>query len=509
MLRQMKKTHDKDTYTHILKYTSLFGGVQGLNILVGIIRNKLVAVLLGPDGMGLVSLFNSTTTLLGNSTNFGLPMSAVKNIAEAYDRGDEAAITRMVSVVRLWSVLTAVLGTLLCVVLSPWLSRFTFSWDGHTLHFICLAPAVGLTALAGGELAILKGARQLRALAASSVYVAIAALVVSVPIFYFFRQQGIVPVLVLLALMQLLLTIIYSFRRFPLRLNWSRKRLGEGYSMVRLGLAFVVAGMLTAGAEFLIRSYLNNVAGIDTVGLYNAAFTLTITYVGMVFSAMETDYFPRLSGINQLGVTFNMTVNRQVEVMLLIVSPMLVGFMIALPLLVPMLYSGRFLPAVGMMQILVLAMYLRALKLPVQYIPLAKGDSKAFLFVEATYDILLVGAVIIFFDRYGLTGAGIAILLMAIVDLLLAYGLGRFRYGYRPSATVLLYASLQMPFGIAAYALTFTSNPLVYWSCGALLTLCSLTLSLFILRRKTHLWNKLTRKLRKDTLKPNPTVNHC
>ena len=63
----MKKT---DSYNHILRYTGLFGGVQGLNILVGVVRNKLVAMILGPDGMGLISLFNSTLKLMSDSTNF-------------------------------------------------------------------------------------------------------------------------------------------------------------------------------------------------------------------------------------------------------------------------------------------------------------------------------------------------------------------------------------------------------------------------------------------------------
>ena len=48
------------SYKHILKYTSVFGTIQGLNILVAMIRNKLVAVILGPGGMGLIALFNST-----------------------------------------------------------------------------------------------------------------------------------------------------------------------------------------------------------------------------------------------------------------------------------------------------------------------------------------------------------------------------------------------------------------------------------------------------------------
>ena len=62
----MKKT---DSYGHILRYTGLFGGVQGINILVGVVRNKLVAMILGPEGMGLISLFNSTLKLMSDSTN--------------------------------------------------------------------------------------------------------------------------------------------------------------------------------------------------------------------------------------------------------------------------------------------------------------------------------------------------------------------------------------------------------------------------------------------------------
>ena len=77
----MKKEDSKDRYSHILRYTGLFGGVQGLNILIGIVRNKLVAMILGPNGMGLISLFNSTIKLVSDSTSFGISMSAVRNIS--------------------------------------------------------------------------------------------------------------------------------------------------------------------------------------------------------------------------------------------------------------------------------------------------------------------------------------------------------------------------------------------------------------------------------------------
>ena len=493
----MKKEDSKDRYSHILRYTGLFGGVQGLNILIGIVRNKLVAMILGPNGMGLISLFNSTIKLVSDSTSFGISMSAVRNISEDFDRQNIEKLEADVALVRSWSFLTALLGMFVCIAFSPLLSSFTFSWHGHTLHFIFLSPIVAMTAITGGELAVLKGVRRLKALAGISVYSVIGALLVSVPLYYIYKEKAIVPSLVIMAFIQMALTIAVSYKIFPLRLSLSRSVLRQGYSMIRLGIAFVFAGILGSGADFVIRSYISNVAGIDTVGLFNAGYMLTMTYVGTVFSAMETDFFPRLSGVSSLGFTFNRTVSNQIEVMLLLVSPLLVVFTFTLPILLPLLYTGEFLPALGMIQIIVLAMYFRALKLPVEYIPLAKGDSLSYLFLEAFYDIVLVVLVIILFRKFGLTGAGVAVTLAGIIDFIVVFIYARLRYAYKPTAGIVKYTLIQLPIGLLAYASTWIADPRLYWSIGALLAILSMTASLSILRKKTRLWAALMRKLNK------------
>ena len=164
-----------------------------MNILVGLIRNKLVAMILGPAGMGLISLFNSTINLLSNSTNLGISMSAVKNISEIYDSGKEEELCRIIRMIRSWCLLTALLGMLVCIVLSPLLSEWTFGWGNHTLHFVLLSPVVAIMAITGGEMAILKGTRQLRPLASVSIYNVLFALFTSVPLYYFFGEAAIVP----------------------------------------------------------------------------------------------------------------------------------------------------------------------------------------------------------------------------------------------------------------------------------------------------------------------------
>ena len=92
--------NEKDAYGHVLKYTGIFGGVQGLNILVGLVRNKFVALLLGPSGMGLVSLFNTTVTFVSQSTSFGISMSAIRQLSEFPENDQHLEVLHFVKVVR-------------------------------------------------------------------------------------------------------------------------------------------------------------------------------------------------------------------------------------------------------------------------------------------------------------------------------------------------------------------------------------------------------------------------
>jgi len=489
------KKEGNESYQHILKYTGMFGGVQGLNIGLGLVRTKLIALLLGPSGMGLASLFNTTVGFVSQATNLGVSFSAVRHLSSLYDTGDVSALAHFVKVVRGWSLLTALLGMLVCVMIGPLLSQTTFAWGNHSLHFMLLAPAVGMLAITGGETAILKAMRSLGALASVQVLAVVAALVISIPIYYFFGESGIVPVIVLMALATMLLTVRHSYRLVPLQLSGAKGMLGEGMEMVRLGVAFTLAAVIGSASELFIRSYLNVVGDLDVLGLYNAGYMLTLTYAGMVFSAMEADFFPRLSGVQHDIAATNECVNRQMEVSLLLLSPMLAALMLSLPILIPLLFSAQFLPVVEMGQVATLAMYLKVMTLPVAYITLARGYSLSYLFLETSYYVAFVVLFIVGYEHWGLYGTGVAVALAHLFEYVLVNGYAYKKYGYRFSATVSGYAIVQTGIGLLLFLVTLLAEGLLYWGTGLLLVVLSLSLSLHILRRKTHLWEKLRQKI--------------
>ena len=463
------------SYRHILKYTGIFGGVQGLNVLIGLVRTKLVAILLGPSGMGLASLFNTTVGFVSQATNLGLPISAVRQMSELYDRGDQEAINHFVKVIRGWSLLTALVGMLVCVAIGPFLSQTTFAWGDHSLHFMLLSPAVGMMAITGGETAILKGMRKLGSIAIIQVLAVVAALAISVT---------------------MVLTLKQSLKLIPLRLRGAKGMLGEGMEMVRLGVAFTLAAVIGTASEMLIRSYLNVTGDLDILGLYNAGYMLTITYAGMVFSSMEQDYFPRLSAVCKDVEKTNETVNKQMEVSLLLLAPMLVALLTALPVLVPLLFSKEFQPVVAMAQVAVLAMYFKVLNMPIAYITLARSRSLSFLFLETTYFVVLVVGVMVGFRLWGIWGTGLAIVIAHMAELMTVGGYAYWQYDYRCTKTIACYAGVQIAIGVAAYAVSVLTEDWCYWIAEAALTMVSTAYSIYILRQKTHLWEALKKKLR-------------
>ena len=183
----------EESYKNIFKTTFLFGFVQVFNILVKIITNKIVAILLGAEGMGIISLFNTTISLLKSGASLGISQSAVRDISEANQSADTHRFSRIISITHDVMVFTSLLGIVITVILSPYLSRWSFGSNGYTLAFIAISLVVGMNIFSDGQLAILTGMRKLKQLAKASMIGSVVGLLSAVPFYYFFGKNGIVP----------------------------------------------------------------------------------------------------------------------------------------------------------------------------------------------------------------------------------------------------------------------------------------------------------------------------
>ncbi len=482
----------------ILRYTGLFGGVQGANVLMSALRSKLTALLLSTRGMGMIGNFARSVELVGAATNLGLSFSAVRRIALLSERGNARAVHHYVCLVRSWALLAALLGALVMAVGAPLWSRLYFEDASHTLHFLGLAPLVAFVTLAGGELAVLKGLRRINALATTSLLASFFTLLITAAAYAALGTAGIIPALTLSALSTLLLQGREAHRTVPYRVRLhSRRFLLRGLPMVRLGLAYAAANFIEYGGQSLVQATIVRFPeaasgflpsqGLQTVGIYGVGITLLLTYSRMVFTAMDAEYYPRLSASIDSQDGQNLAVNRQMTALVLLVAPFGLAFLLFLPLIVRLLYTAEFLPVVPMVAGGVLALWCKALATPIAYLPLAHAHSRLYLWIEASYTLTFVLSTIGGYLLFGLAGAGWGISLSYGVYFLTVWHTYRSRFGFVLSGDTLRHVLPQGVLILAGVAVTFLIGDAI-WSRSLILSILlatSLACSFRLLQRHT------------------------
>ncbi len=419
------------SYRSIFKSISLFGGVQVFQILIGLIGSKFVAVLLGPQGMGIQGLYHSAIQLIHSFSSFGLSQSAVRDVSEANGSGDKKSIGLIVAVVKRLVWITGLLGLVLTVVFSPFLSKFTFGNYDYTLPFIILSVILLLDQLCAGQNVILQGMRKLKFLAKSSVIGSSLGLLISVPLYFLFGINGIVPTLILNSLTMLLLSWYFSKKVDVEKTKvTNRQTFQHGKTMMKMGLAMSVCGIMVTLTSYALRSFIRHESGVEQVGLFSAGFALMNTYVGMVFNAMATDFYPRLSSVNQDNETCCKLINNQGEIATLIIAPMLVLCMIFMPFVVRIVYSDEFLPAVDYILWAVLGMMFKTFSWVIAFYFLAKAESKLFIINETITNIYSFVFSILGYSLYGIAGVGMAFVLTYLFYSIQVYIIAKKRYGF-------------------------------------------------------------------------------
>lgn len=451
-MEDLKNLHNAETedssYKHVLKYTGIFGGVQGLKLVSSLIRNKLTAWLLGSVGMGLISVYNSISEFIVSSSNFGIPLNATRLTGELFEEGSEEKIRHTVGVIRTWAFWTAVFAVVVSLLLSPVLSYFFFEHEwNHVLEVFLVCPMVVALLIAEAECSILKGLRQLQKVAVIETVVAVSTLFTTIPFYYFFGLKGVIVALIVSTVISAVVHLFYSVRLVSYRISpFSKTVFREGLPMIRRGIPYVLAGIANSGVAMAIPALMLMTNTMSDVGYYRAGYALMVAYAGIAFMALEADYFPRLSSLVSDVKRMNQTINQQINVCVLLVTPFLILLIFCMPWVLSILYKPDFVVIQNMAVCSVFYMFFRAIMLPVAYIPLAKGDSLTFLVMEVLYDIQFILLIWWFYGHMGLTGTGIALSIAALIDMLAIVIFYGWKYGSRLSKSTLRVCVFQFLF---------------------------------------------------------------
>ena len=432
-------TEAKGSYRRILRSSSIIGGASFINIAIGLLRTKVLALLLGPVGVGLTSLYTGFLLTAGTFTSMGVGTVGTRQIAEAFSKDDERSILVARRAMFWGTMLLAGTGALAVWSLRTILAVYVLGSASHSSAIGWLSLGVALTVAAAAQGALIQGMRRIGDLARLTVYSSVLNTVLGIVLLWRWGNAGLIGFVLIGPLTTFVLGHVYV-SKLPKTLAATvslEEVTREWTTLLRLGLAFVGAGLATSLIQLWIRVDVGRVLGTASLGQYQAAWTISMQYVSFVLTAMASDYYPRLTGVIHDHKAAGRLVNEQTEIAMLLSTPVFIAMMAMAPWVMHLLYSASFTPAIEILRWQVLGDVLKVASWPLGFIILAAGDGKAFFWTETSAWLVTAGLIGMLVPVIGLQITGVAYAAMYAFYLPLVYFLARRRIGFRWSGAVL------------------------------------------------------------------------
>ncbi len=441
--------------------------------------------------MGVSALLASASASIQQFSSFGLNLAIVNEVAASKD--DPERLSRALTVARRLVLVTSLVGALICILFAVPLSEFTFGDNGSSLWFALLGVAVFFSIVGAGLLSVLQGLHCVKRLSLSSLVGAVAGLIFGVPLYALFGVKGIVPAMILLALSTC--TFYFISVRKELRGHILVKFVWDEHKalvrkLIGLGVVMMASSLIGTLVSYLLSAWIRYSGSMGDVGLYQAANSTTNQYVGMVFAAMSLDYLPRLSAASADKGKLREVVNRQTEIVSLLLAPIVVAVMLSAPLIIRVLMTEEFLVVTPLLRWMAFGVLFKGLMYPLGYISFAREDKRLFFWLEGVMSNMMTLVLsVVFYKLFGLTGLGMALVVDCVICLLVYLIVTRRRYSFAYSRRALLSVIATAGMAAAGFVSSFvtdTTMACVFMSMVLAASIVWSALRLRVMLRRSH-----------------------
>ena len=417
-------------FARILRSSALMGGAQVVTLGAGFLRAKLIAMLVGPAGVGLIGVLTSFNSNLSALVGWGLGTTAVRTISASDDSCRPSKVAAVLKFGRMlsWIGLT-------CVLLFFWpVGLLTFKSSEYALELLLAGLAVPCLIATSMWSALLQSYGQVKSLARVQIISGLGGLVLGLPLIWFFGLLGIAASVLLAAIVPAVAT--WQATRPYSHVSADSASETDILVLVQLGAALMAVGVLSQLSAYVVRLILIRSHGLEAAGYYQAAFAIAGSLPGFVFTAMGTDFFPQIAGVKTEAEAQELC-EKQIQAGLLLALPLIAGLLTLGEFCIHMLYARSFDPAIPLLSWMIWGVFLRVLSWPMGYWLLARGSSRTVVIVESIANSLAAVLPIVLIPSFGVTGAAIGFFLAYVAYTFIMLVISRKRSGrWLSSATL-------------------------------------------------------------------------
>lgn len=471
-------------HRQIFRASAIIGAASVINVVIGIVKVKVLAVLLGPVGVGLLGLYQNILGVASSLAGCGLANSGVRQLAASQENAATLALVRKALFYA--NLLLGLAGMVLLWLLREPVAQWVFGNTEHVAEVGYLGVGVLLTLLAGSQTALLQGMRRIGDLGRVQVLSALAGAVTGIVAVWLWGRAGMMAFILAGPAAAVLVAAWYA-RRLPrpeAGHDWGELH-RQWQAMFSLGIPLMAAGLLTLVVQLVARSLVMQSLGLEATGYFQAAWIISMTYLGFVLNAMGADYYPRLTSVIQDRERAIKMVNEQTEMLLLLAGPVLLAMMTLAPWVIELLYAKSFAPATEILRWQVMGDIVKVMTWPMGFVVLAQGRGAVFIGTQLNWNVVYLVFLWFGLPELGLVAMGIGFFLAYLAQVAIVRGVAGRLIGFRAEARNLwLFVALFLAASLIHIATFFSAN--FSYGAGAIFTLA---VCVYSVRRLNSLMN--------------------
>ncbi len=436
-------------------------------MLFTLLRMKVFAVVLGKEGVGVMSLLTVVWELGFLIGGLGISQSGVRFLSEARSKNDPERIRYLRTIIKKIVFVSGIFTVFVFIIFRNQISDLTFNSTDFGLVIGILGIGVLFQIFAEGEKSIILGYREVKKLAVGNGVGIISGTIIGVLLVLFFKSSGLVWVILATALCT---WIALFFQQRSINQNATAEG-GHGREdktihsssryaipLVQLGLVLVASSVLASSVSFITRIWIvDNEAslllGKEAAGLYDQAFRVSAFYVNFVLGAMAADFLPRLTEVISSPDRRTQTVNEQIEVGVLLIIPGIIGLILFREPILYVLASKEFLSAGPLIIWFACGCLGRVITWPIAYLFVAAEKKITFFAVELGVSLANVALAWILVRKYGALGGAAAFGLIYVIYGICVTAIANKQFNFRPNKSVIKIVSVSII--CAGLAITF------------------------------------------------------
>ena len=397
----------KSNTNKLMKSMFQIGSAQIFSTLMSIIKMKGIAIILGPSGLGLLSIFNSFFNVGQQVTGLGMKVSAVRKISSHHDIADLNNIKRVLFIAHM------IQG--LCAMSAVWFFREKISIliFGDT-NFSNAIGIIGISVLIAlinhTHIALLQGTQRIRDLGRITILASLISTMFGLLAIFFAGQDG----LICFIFIQPFVAAMISYKVTRNIGNYTSNNyqlahmLNIWKSIVTVGISIMAGTLFTTFTIFFIRAYISDELGLNEVGYFAAAWGISITYLGPFMASLGSDFYPRISKVIHNKSLTSKLINDQTQLNLSINGPLILLIIGLAPWIITILYSKDFSPATAMLQYQIIGNLFKITEWSFSFVHLSAGKTKLYLINSLFFNIVFLLVVLFLLPIIGILAAGIA-----------------------------------------------------------------------------------------------------